>query len=1005
MAAVANLLRRLDQAGFSGDAEDGIGARQVASTDNSIYQVRPTAILYPCRGDDVTLLVRALADTGLSLTARGGNTGTNGQSLNDGIIVDFARHMRGIGAFDPDTDTITVEPGVVLDQLNAFLKPHGRFFPPMVSTASRATIGGMVATDASGKGSRRWGKTSDYLVALDVTLSDGTPWRVEPMTRAEAEAIAAGSGIVADIHREALRIVTSRADDIAAIFPDMNRGLTGYNLQKTWDAAADRFFLGFLLAGSEGTLAITRSITLRVAHKPKKRALAVIRYAAFDTAMRDVQRLIAADPVAIEILDDKVLGVARSDIIWSSVEGLLGGASDVVGKSDPAQPDQHGAGPLPHPTTQSEYAVGGRVGERAGTASSSEDQTLAAMNFVEFAADDNATIDAGLAALTAIGPQGDMRIIRDDAAIGQLWTLREKSVGLLARLGGARQGIPFVEDTAVPPEKLADFVAEFRALLDGHGLNYGMFGHADVGCLHVRPFLDLRDPAQAALIRPISDEVARLTKAYGGLLWGEHGRGYRGEFSPLFFGSLYPELQSLKAAFDPHNRFNPGKLAAPAGQPVDRIDGVPLRGEADRQIDPARAKDFDRAVACNGNGACFAWDSLDVMCPSYKATRDRAQSPKGRASLLRAWARLDSIAQPSPAEAAERDALAADTHASLATCLSCKACTTLCPVKVDVPVMKSRFAERHWAKRPRPLRHRVVAQMESMLAAARAMPGLANRVADSERAHAALERTLGYVDLPPFAVADPGTLPPVASPAKLKALPAEERARVVVLVEDSFTASFDGPVIAAAARVLTACGYRVLRLPPRSNGKVLYLLGLRTRFARIARRRMAEARALADLGVRLTGPDAATALMFGQEFAEMTGDSVDVTGLETLIAEAVSHGRAPTATQTVPAQRLLGHCTEQALRPQALATWAQALAGFGITATPIKTGCCGMAGLFGHEAANQKLSRDIFALSWADATQDDAMLATGFSCRCQTKRLTGRRPLHPVELIDRVLAG
>lgn len=960
MAAVANLLRRLDQAGFAGDAEDGIGARQVASTDNSIYQVRPAAIVYPRTGDDVTLLVRTLADTGLSLTPRGGNTGTNGQSLNDGIIVDFARHMRGIGAFDPETNTVTVEPGVVLDQLNAFLKPHGRFFPPMVSTASRATIGGMVATDASGKGSRRWGKTSDYIAAIDLTLSDGTPWRAEPMTRAEAEVIAAGSGIVADIHREALRIVTERADDIAAIFPEMNRGLTGYNLQKTWDAAADRFFLGYLLAGSEGTLAITRSISLRVAHKPKKRALAVIRYAAFDTAMRDVQRLIAADPVAIEILDDKVLGVARSDIIWSSVEGLLGGASDAP---------------------------------------------VAAMNFVEFTADDDATIDAGLAALADIGPQGDMRIVRDDAAIGQLWTLREKSVGLLARLGGARQGIPFVEDTAVPPEKLADFVAEFRALLDGHGLNYGMFGHADVGCLHVRPFLDLRDPAQAVLIRPISDEVARLTKSYGGLLWGEHGRGYRGEFSPLFFGSLYPELQALKAAFDPHNRLNPGKLAAPAGQPIDRIDGVSLRGEADRRIDATRSKDFDRAVACNGNGACFAWDSLDVMCPSYKATRDRAQSPKGRASLLRAWARLDSIAEPTRAEVAERDALAADTQASLATCLSCKACTTLCPVKVDVPTMKSRFAERYWAKRARPLRHRVVAQMEAMLAAARKMPGIANGVAGSDRAKAALERTLGYVDLPAFVVADPQTLPPVVSKAKIDALSAEARANIVILVEDSFTASFDGPLVAAAGRVLTACGYTVLRLPPHSNGKVLHLLGMRDRFARIAAKRMAEVKGFADLGVRLVGLDAATALMFTQEFAEMTGDSGDVAGLETLLAEAVRQGRIPAAARAVPPQRLLGHCTEQALRPQALALWAEALAGFGIVAQPTKTGCCGMAGLFGHEAQNQTLSRDIFALSWADVTRDDAMLATGFSCRCQTKRLTGRRPLHPVELIDRVLAG
>ncbi|MET4896523.1 FAD-binding and (Fe-S)-binding domain-containing protein [Sphingomonadaceae bacterium jetA1] len=959
MATVADLLRALDRAGFTGDAEDGIGARQVASTDNSIYQVRPAAIVYPRSGDDVSLLVRALRDTDLSLTPRGGNTGTNGQSLNDGIIVDFARHMRGIGTFDADANTVTVEPGVVLDQLNAFLKPHGRFFPPMVSTASRATISGMVATDASGKGSRRWGKTSDYIVAMDLTLSDGTSWRAEPMTRREAEAIAAGSGIVADIHREALRIVTTRAADIAAIFPEMNRGLTGYNLQKTWDAATDRFFLGYLLAGSEGTLAITRSITLRVAHRPKTRALAVIRYGAFDTAMRDVQRLIAADPVAIEILDDKVLGVARSDIIWASVEGLLG---------------------------------------------STGDEPVAAMSFVEFTADDEATIEAGLTALADIGPQGDMRIVRDEAAIGQLWSLREKSVGLLARLGGTRQGIPFVEDTAVPPEKLADFVAEFRALLDGHGLNYGMFGHADVGCLHVRPFLDLRDPQQAALIRPISDEVARLTKAYGGLLWGEHGRGYRGEFSPLFFGSLYPELQALKAAFDPYNRLNPGKLAAPAGQPIDRIDAVPLRGEADRRIDAAHSEAFDRAVACNGNGACFAWDSLDVMCPSYKATHDRAQSPKGRASLLQAWARLDSIPHPMPAEVAERDAMAADTQASLATCLSCKACTTLCPVKVDVPTMKSRFAERYWGKRARPIRHHVVARMEAMLAVARLLPGIANRIASSDRARATLERRLGYVDLPAFAVAHPRALPPIVSPSRIGKMAADMRARTVVLVEDSFTASFDGPLAAAAARVLAACGYTVQRLPPRNNGKVLHLLGMRDRFARIARARMAEVRALADLGVRLVGLDAATALMFAQEFAEMTGDSVEVAGLETLLAEAVRQGRVPAAANAVPPQRLLGHCSEQALRPQVLALWAEALAGFGIPAEPTRTGCCGMAGLFGHEAENQTLSRDIFALSWAQATQDDAMLATGFSCRCQTKRLTGRRPLHPVELIDRVLA-
>jgi FAD/FMN-containing dehydrogenase len=441
-------LQALSAAGFGGEIDTDIGARVVGATDNSIYQVIPEAIAYPRSGDDIDLLVKTAieCEVPISLTARGGNTGTNGQSLNSGLIVDFGRHMRGILALDLAASTVTVEPGVVLDQLNTFLAPHGRFFPPMVSTASRATIGGMVATDASGKGSRRWGKTSDYIAAMDIVLADGTQWRAEPLSCAQAEAIAAGQGMVADIHREALRITRDRADVIAEVFPQMNRGLTGYNLQKLYQADCDQFFLGYLLAGSEGTLALTRTITLKVVPKPVKQALVVVRYSSFDEALRDVSRLVLADPAAIEIIDDKVLGVAQSDIIWLSVEKILGGSIDHV----------------------------------------------SAMNFVEFTGADDAEIEAGLRRLevllnTKSSIQYDFSIVRDLVQIADLWKLREKSVGLLARLGGGRQGTPFVEDTAVPPERLADYVAEFRALLDRYGLQYGMFGPPmSVACTSAR---------------------------------------------------------------------------------------------------------------------------------------------------------------------------------------------------------------------------------------------------------------------------------------------------------------------------------------------------------------------------------------------------------------------------------------------------------------------------------------------------------------------------------------
>ncbi len=295
----------------------------------------------------------------------------------------------------------------------------------------------------------------------------------------------------------------------------------------------------------------------------------------------------------------------------------------------------------------------------------------------------------------------------DPAIIGHLLSLREKAVGLLGRMDGTRQGTAFVEDTAVPPERLADFVAEFRAILDRHGLSYGMYGHADVGCLHVRPALDMRNSADALKIRPVSDEVAALAKRYGGLFWGEHGRGYRGEFSPLFFGPvLYAELGRIKRVFDPANVLNPGKLATPdPADRIDRIDSVALRGEADRHIAANLASEVDRAIACNGNAACHNWNAFDPMCPSYKATRDRVQSPKGRATLLRSWAAMASRRDRGELVHRELGDLEASLTASLDTCLSCKACSTLYPVKVDVPTMKARFLSRYYANRRRPLRH------------------------------------------------------------------------------------------------------------------------------------------------------------------------------------------------------------------------------------------------------------------------------------------------------------
>ncbi|MDI7861871.1 FAD-binding oxidoreductase [Rhizobiaceae bacterium n13] len=961
------LLDALRASGYRGDIADDPATRTVFSTDNSIYQVPPAAVLFPREAEDLNRIVRLAASTRfgpIPLSPRGGGTGTNGQSLTSGIVVDTSRYLNQIISFDAEKRLVTVGPGVVLDQINAFLKPHGLFFPPTVSTSSRATLGGMVATDASGKGSRIYGRTSDYIEALEIVLPNGDDFAVGKLSPDALNTICGQDDIVGLIHSEVRRIVTERAALIAEVFPEMNRGLTGYNLRQVL-AEDGSFNLARLLAGSEGTLALTKSITLRVIPRPSHRAIVAIRYAFFQRALEDVRRLLAAEPAAIEILDDKVLAVAQQDVIWSGIEKVLG--------TTPPQP------------------VGG-------------------LNFVEFVGDSETVLAQQIERLEAMlaadpGAVMDWTVVRDAATVTQMWELRKKAVGLLGKMPGKRQGIPFVEDTAVPPENLAAYVAEFRALLDGYGLTYGMFGHADVGCLHVRPALDMTNPEDAKLIRPISDAVAQLTRKYGGLLWGEHGRGFRGEYSPFFFGStLYAELCRIKAAFDPMNIFNPGKLASP-GQVglIDHIDEVPLRGERDRVIAAARAAEYDRAIACNGNGACHSWNVFEPMCPSFKATSDRTQSPKGRAALLREWARLDTEAGTNPGLMSTLHAFEYQVKQSLSTCLSCKACSNQCPVKVDIPTMKARFLDRYHRRIGRSHRDRLVARMEDGLAIARRMPRLANLVAGNPLFRALLAKGFGLIDLPAFSVPR-GKRPFYANPADLTALSAGEKARSLILMEDGFTAAFDRGAVEAIDTLLTRLGYRVHRARATRNGKALHVRGMLEAFRPVAEAARAHLARWAAIGLPIIGAESVTALMHEQEYAEGGYQpAAPIQSVDQFLASEIAAGRLRIETRSVSSSfKIFLHCTEKTARPKTAANWTAVFAAFGLEAEIPATGCCGMAGLFGHESEHQEMSKAIFDMSWRphlDKLEPKAILATGFSCRCQTKRLNGNRPRHPAEAL------
>jgi FAD/FMN-containing dehydrogenase/Fe-S oxidoreductase len=993
-------LDALAAAGFRGEITATYADRTVLSTDNSIYQRLPQAIVFPRDAEDVQCLARLAGEPAhrrIVLTARGGGTGTNGQSLTDGIVVDLSRHMNRILQIDPKARRVRVQAGVVKDQLNAALAQHGLFFAPELSTSNRATLGGMINTDASGQGSCTYGKTRDHVLALDCVLLGGHRFESRAVDQAELDELLQQPGRVGDAYRTAARIAETHGALIEERFPKLNRCLTGYDLAHLRETDG-RFNLNSVLCGAEGSLGFIVEAELNVLPIPKYSVLVNVRYAGFMDALRDARALMSHRPLSIETVDSKVLLLAMKDIVWTSVGNYFPQAD--------GEPETRG------------------------------------INLVEFSGDDPAEVDLRVSAFASHLQSGTSvssvrrlghTIAAGHEAVEKVYTMRKRAVGLLGNVQGEARPQPFVEDTAVPPERLPEYIAEFRDLLDGLGLSYGMFGHVDAGVLHVRPLLDLKNPAQAALVRTVSDGVAALTQKYGGLLWGEHGKGVRSEYAPKFFGPLYPVLQQLKAAFDPYNQLNPGKVATPATAheaKLLRIDSVPLRGEADRQINERVWQSYGTAMHCNGNGACYNFDPDDAMCPSWKGTRERRHSPKGRASLMREWLRLqaeagaDVLAAPRASVATflrglpqrwrntrareNQDDFSHEVYEAMAGCLACKSCAGQCPVKVSVPEFRSRFLELYHARYLRPLKDYLIGSLEFTIPHLARVPGLYNGIMSAGWMRLVLDRFAGMVDSPLLARTDLATTlrrlqVRSATPELLNALTPEQRERSVVLVQDAFTRWFETPVWAAFVELAARTGHIVYIAPFRPNGKPLHVQGFLPAFERAAARNAALLKALAASGIPLVGLDPAMTLVYRQEYLKVTGaqDCPPVLLPQEWLLRALPQS-APRSGQSY---RLLAHCTEKTNVPVSVGQWQQVFTRAGLRLAVQASGCCGMSGTYGHESRNAATSRTIFEQSWGpildggSETVHDELLATGYSCRSQAARFRNRRLRHPVEAL------
>ena len=456
---VLNFLQALEQQGFTGDTATDYADRLTMATDNSIYQLLPDAVVFPRSTADVALIARLASQerfSSLVFTPRGGGTGTNGQALNQGIIIDMSRYMNRIIEINPEEGWVRVEAGVIKDQLNQFLKPYGYFFAPELSTSNRATIGGMINTDASGQGSLVYGKTSDHVMGVRAVLLGGDILDTQPMAIELAETLAAESTTSGRIYRTVLERCRENRELILDKFPKLNRFLTGYDLRHVFNDDMSQFDLTRVLTGSEGTLAFITEARLDITRLPKVRRLVNVKYNSFDSALRNAPFMVEARALSVETVDSKVLNLAREDIVWHSVSELI---TDVP------------------------------------------DKEMLGLNIVEFAGDDAELIESQvntlcqrLDELIAQGEGGVIgwQLCNDLSGIERIYAMRKKAVGLLGNAKGAAKPIPFAEDTCVPPEHLADYIVEFRALLDSHGLSYGMFGHVDAGVLHVRPAIRSR---------------------------------------------------------------------------------------------------------------------------------------------------------------------------------------------------------------------------------------------------------------------------------------------------------------------------------------------------------------------------------------------------------------------------------------------------------------------------------------------------------------------------------
>ncbi|HWF95986.1 MAG TPA: FAD-linked oxidase C-terminal domain-containing protein [Xanthobacteraceae bacterium] len=969
------LERRL-RAELAGEVRFDRFTRGRYATDASHYQIMPVGVVLPRSIAEAERAIALAREEGVTVLPRGGGTSQSGQTVNESLIIDCSKYLDHVIELDVANARCVVEPGIVLDELNRRLKPHGLWFPVDISTASRATIGGMVGNNSCGARSLRYGNTRENVQSIDAVLADGGRAHFGPSAR-DLTNIPATSPLH-PLAQHLLALAAAQADEIAARFPQVQRRVGGYNLDALVPGRND-LNLAHILVGSEGTLAFSTKIELKLAPLIGARAVGACHFGSFHQAMDMAQHIVKLGPIAVELVDRTMLGLAREIAMFQpTVEAVVRGDPEAI---------------LFVEFAESEPGENARRLQRL-------EQLMG---------------DFGFSWQNAGAKWGGVVPVLDAKLQAAVTEMRTAGLNIMMSMKEAGKPISFVEDCAVPLEHLADYTARLTAIFEKNGTRGTWYAHASVGCLHVRPVLNLRLDQDVIAMRAIAEEAFALVRAYKGSHSGEHGDGIvRSEFHPAMFGErLAGAFEEVKDSFDPAGLFNPGKIVrAPKFDdrelfrygPNYRADDMAT--QLDWSAYPGAGGGFQGAVEmCNNNGACRSTGN-GVMCPSYRVTREERDVTRGRANSLRL-----AITGQLGAGAFASDEMAE----TMKLCVSCKACRRECPTGVDMARMKIEVQAARAAARGLSLHDRLVGYLPRYAPLASRLPGLLNLRNQSGVMAKLTEKLTGFAaqrKLPRWrtdAFQDP-VRAEEAAPA------ADGEAKDVVLFADTFNRYFEPENIAAAMRVLGAAGYRV-HLPtplagarPLCCGRTFLSVGLVAEARAEAERTVAALSPYVGRGMDVVGLEPSCLFGFRDEIPALLRSAPARTlaahalTFEEFVARAAAQGRFDPPRAPIAARALLhGHCHQKSFGTMEAVAAALRLVP-GLAVETIESSCCGMAGAFGYGADTIDVSLKMAELSLLPAVRaaaaDTLVVASGTSCRHQIHDGSGREPLH----VARVLA-